>query len=79
MKELFLIESNVWHTVTMPSKEKSRNQRITPEQQEILLEALDWSGLTTPEKSKHYVAWAFYLRLKQQCDKVKYSQCVGQT
>lgn len=24
MKELFLIESNVWHTVTMPGKEKSR-------------------------------------------------------
>ena len=64
MKELFLIESNVWHTVTMPSKEKSRNQRITPEQQEILLEALDWSGLTTPEKSKHYVAWAFLFALE---------------
>ena len=64
MKELFLIESNVWHTVTMPSKEKSRNQSITPEQQQILLEALDWSGLTTPEKSKHYVAWAFLFALE---------------
>ena len=64
MKELFLIESNVWHTVTMPSKEKSRNQRITPEQQEILLEALDWCGFTTPEKSKHYVAWAYLFALE---------------
>ncbi len=58
LKELFLIESNVWQTVPMPSKEKSRNQRIMPEQQEVLLKALDWDGLSTPEKSKHYVAWA---------------------
>ena len=64
MKELFLIESNVWHTVTMPSKEKSRNQRITPEQQEMLLKSLDWSGATTPEKSNHYVAWAFLFALE---------------
>ena len=64
MKELFLIESNVWHTVTMPSKEKSRNQRITLEQQEMLLKSLDWSGATTPEKSNHYVAWAFLFALE---------------
>lgn len=64
MKELFLIESNVWHAITMPSKEKSRNQRITPEQQEILLKALDWDGVTTPEKSKQYVAWAFLFALE---------------
>ena len=48
----------------MPSKEKSRNQRITPEQQEILLKSLDWDGVTTPEKSKHYVAWAFLFALE---------------
>ena len=64
MKELFLIESNVWHTVTMPSKEKSRNQRITLEQQEMLLKSLDWSGATRPEKSNHYVAWAFLFALE---------------
>lgn len=64
MKELFLIESNVWHSVTMPSKEKSRNQRITAEQQKMLLQALDWEGVTTPEKSKHYVAWAFLFALE---------------
>lgn len=64
MKELFLIESNVWHTVTMPSKEKSRNQRITDEQQGQLLKALDWDGVTIPDKSKHYVAWAFLFALK---------------
>ncbi|OTG82183.1 tyrosine-type recombinase/integrase [Acinetobacter sp. ANC 4648] len=64
MKELFLIESNVWHTVTMPSKEKSRNQRITPEQQELLLKSLDWDGATTPENSKHFVAWAFLFAIE---------------
>lgn len=64
MKELFLIESNVWHAVPMPGKEKSRNQRITPEQQEVLLKELDWNGTTTPEKSKHYVGWAFLFALE---------------
>jgi integrase len=65
LKELFLIESNVWQTVPMPSKEKSRNQRIMPEQQEVLLKALDWDGVSTPEKSKHYVAWAFLFALER--------------
>lgn len=64
LKELFLIESNVWQTVPMPSKEKSRNQRIMPEQQGVLLKALDWDGVSTPEKSKHYVAWAFLFALE---------------
>ena len=64
MKELFLIESNVWHTVSMPGKEKSRNQRITPEQQNKLLEALSWNGLITPVDPKHYVAWAFLFALE---------------
>ncbi len=64
MKELFLIESNVWHTVSMPGKEKSRNQRITPEQQNKLLEALGWNGLITPVDPKHYVAWAFLFALE---------------
>ena len=64
LKELFLIESNVWQTVPMPSKERSRNQRIMPEQQEVLLKALDWDGVSTPEKSKHYVAWAFLFALE---------------
>lgn len=48
----------------MPSKEKSRNQRIMPEQQEVLLKALDWDGASTPVKSKHYVAWAFLFALE---------------
>lgn len=64
IKELFLIESNVWHTVSMPSKEKSRNQRITLEQQEALIKTLDWDGVSTPEKSKHYVAWAFLFAIE---------------
>lgn len=64
MKELFLIESNVWHSVTMPSKEKSRNQRITDEQQEQLLKVLSWNGTTTPENSRQYVAWAFLFALE---------------
>lgn len=64
MKELFLIESNVWHTVSMPGKEKSRNQRITPEQQNKLLEALGWNGLITPVDPKQYVAWAFLFALE---------------
>ncbi len=64
MKELFLIDSNVWHAVTMPSKEKSRSQRITEEDQELLLKALSWDGSTTPETSRHYVAWAFRFALE---------------
>lgn len=64
MKELFLIESNVWHTVSMPSKEKSRNQRVTPENQQDLLKALGWDGLTTPENTKQYVAWSFSFALE---------------
>lgn len=64
IKELFLIESNVWHTVTMPSKAKSRNQRITVEEQEVLIKTLDWDGVSTPEKSKHYVAWAFLFAIE---------------
>ncbi len=64
MKELFLIESNVWHSVTMPGKEKSRNQRITDEQQEQLLNALTWNGSTMPENSRQYVAWAFLFALE---------------
>lgn len=64
MKELFLIESNVWHTVSMPGKEKSRNQRITPEQQNKLLEALGWNGLVAPVDPKQYVAWAFLFALE---------------
>ena len=64
MKELFLIESNVWHSVQMPGKEKSRNQRITPEDQQTLLKALEWNGDTVPVKSKHYVAWAFLFAIE---------------
>lgn len=64
MKELFLIESNVWHSVTMPNKEKSRNQRISPEQQETLLKVLQWDGTTTPVNSRQYVAWAFLFALE---------------
>ena len=48
----------------MPSKEKSRSQRITEEDQELLLKALSWDGSTTPETSRHYVAWAFRFALE---------------
>lgn len=64
MKELFLLESNVWHSVSMPSKEKSRNQRITPEHQDILLKVMEWDGSTTPINSRQYVAWAFLFALE---------------
>ena len=64
IKELFLLDSNVWHTVSMPSKEKSRNQRISQEQQDKMLKALGWNGLTRPDESKHYVAWAFLFALE---------------
>ncbi|MCX0331920.1 site-specific integrase [Acinetobacter radioresistens] len=64
MKELFLIESNVWHSVTMPGKEKSRSQRITEEDQALMLKSLSWDGNTTPEISRHYVAWAFLFALE---------------
>lgn len=64
MKELFLLESNVWHSVSMPSKEKSRNQRITPEHQDTLLKVMEWDGSTTPINSRQYVAWAFLFALE---------------
>ncbi len=64
MKELFLIESNVWQSVSMPAKGKSRNQRILPEHQEILLNTMEWDGTTTPTNSRQYVAWAFLFALE---------------
>lgn len=64
MKELFLLDSNVWHSVSMPSKEKSRNQRITPEHQDTLLKVMEWDGSTTPINSRQYVAWAFLFALE---------------
>lgn len=64
MKELFLIDSNVWHSVAMPDKGKSRSQRISDEDQEKMLQALSWNGTTTPETSRHYVAWAFLFALE---------------
>lgn len=64
IKELFLFDSNVWHSVTMPSKSKPRNQRVTKEHQEILLRAFGYDGTTPPEKSRHYVAWAFLFALE---------------
>lgn len=64
MKELFLIESNVWHAVPMPSKDKPRNQRITQEHQDAVLEALEYDGISTPSKPKQYVGWAFLFALE---------------
>ncbi len=65
LKELFLIESNVsvtWYRCQV--RKNHELQRIMPEQQEVLLKALDWDGVSTPEKSKHYVAWAFLFALE---------------
>lgn len=64
MKELFLLESNVWQSVTMPSKAKPRNQRITPEDQEQLLQAFGWDGTKSPEKTRDYVAWSFLFAME---------------
>lgn len=64
VKELFLLESNVWHSVSMPSKEKSRNQRITVDDQVELLKSLDWFGVTTPQTPRQLVAWAFLFALE---------------
>ena len=45
-------------------KEKSRSQRITEEDQALMLKSLSWDGTTTPEISRHYVAWAFLFALE---------------
>jgi integrase len=63
-KELFIIENNVWSTVTKPNKGKSRNQRIYPEQQECLVNGFKWDTTTTPVRVMHYVSWSMLFALE---------------
>lgn len=63
-KELFLIESNVWQTVSKPSKGKPRNQRISEEDQQAIFARSKWDNQTAPKYMLHYVGWAFLFALE---------------
>lgn len=63
-KDLFMIESNPFFGVKKPKKPKARNRRITDDEIEQILKALDYERGTTPKKSSHYVAWAFLFALE---------------
>lgn len=63
-KELFLIKSNVWHTVVKPEKGKGRNQRISLEEQDIMLKQVGWDKTTPPKLVKHYMCWSMLFALE---------------
>lgn len=63
-KELFILDKNVWSNVVKPSKGKPRDQRITPEDQEKLLQGFKWDKTTKPTRVMHYVAWSMLFALE---------------
>ncbi|KAA8735721.1 site-specific integrase [Acinetobacter qingfengensis] len=63
-KELFLIEYNPFSNVSKPKKPKARDRRISDDEIEILLNALDYRDGQIPTLSQHYVAWAFLFALE---------------
>lgn len=63
-KELFLIEHNVWHAVSKPSKGKGRSQRINGEDQERLVKFSKWDPTTKPTTVMHYTGWAVLFALE---------------
>lgn len=63
-KELFILDKNVWSVVVKPSKGKSRNQRITLEDQDKLLKGFKWDKNKTPIRVMHYVAWSMLFALE---------------
>ena len=63
-KELFLIDRNVWQTVVKPDKGKGRNQRISIEDQERLIQFFKWDITKKPTRVMHYTCWAMLFALE---------------
>lgn len=63
-KELFMLDANPFFGVKKPKKPKSRNRRITDEEINLIIEALDYERGQRPTKSSHYVAWGFLFALE---------------
>lgn len=63
-KELFLIQTNVWHSVVKPEKGKSRNQRISHSEQEAIINHIGWDKNSTPKLVKEYVCWSMLFALE---------------
>lgn len=64
IKELFLLETNVWHVVAKPNKGKARNQRITPDDQAAIFSRSKWDNETPPKNMQNYVGWSLLFALE---------------
>lgn len=63
-KELFLIEQNPFFAVSKPKQPKARDRRISDEEIELIISALDYQFGQEPSLSQHYVAWAFLFAIE---------------
>lgn len=64
IKELFLLETNVWHIVAKPNKGKPRSQRISPSDQQAIFARSKWDNETPPKNMQNYVGWSFLFALE---------------
>jgi len=65
MKEWRLgLVSNPCSLITKPRKPRPRTQRVSLDERKRIIEQLEWDGVSTPETSSQWVAFAFYLALE---------------
>lgn len=63
-KELFLIESNPFASISKPQQPKPRNRRISNEEISLILEAHNYKEGQAPVTSEQFIAWSFLFAIE---------------
>lgn len=63
-KELFLIESNPFASISKPQQPKPRNRRISDDEIELILKAHDYEEGQVPKTTEQVIAWCFLFAIE---------------
>ena len=63
-KELFILDTNPFFSVSKPKKPKSRDRRITDDEIDKIITAFHYSRGQVPVTPQHYVAWGFLFAIE---------------
>ena len=63
-KELFLIESNPFASISKPQQPKPRNRRISDEEIDLILKAHDYEEGMPPTTTEQLIAWSFLFAIE---------------
>lgn len=64
VQELFLLSRNPWFDVAKPEMPEDRHRRISDDEIDTMLDALNYKIGQVPTRAEHYVAWAFLFAIE---------------